>query len=226
MLKGPLQTVLRNPGNHPAFRAIVIDVGAYTTDMAVFTLDTHGGTVEDPRTAYTISQKSVPIGISQLDEQIQAAVMDAAPERGEAISNFTSSQWDDFRRAVYQQSGKPYRVLGTRTVIGKGIDEVPIQEALQQFAESVVAEVTAFSADHGPVWQDELILSGGGSMIPAIRTAILNSSSVQNHHYFRVHAADIPKSTNGTRFAKLNETLARGGSAIGGASLFFESSYY
>ncbi|MCZ2342389.1 MAG: hypothetical protein LC104_11420 [Bacteroidales bacterium] len=224
--KGPFQKVLKDPEDHPAYRAFVVDIGAFTTDLAAFTLDTGGKTLDDPRTGYVITQKSVPIGISQLDEQIQAAVNAVSNERGEVMAQLTAADWEEYRRAVYAQSGKPFRIVGINIALGKGVDEIPIRETIHQFSQNIAAEVAAFCADHDPVGTEELILSGGGSMIPVVRDAVLDAATRNDRTFFRFHGAALPKSAGSTKIAKLTDAFARGGSALGGASLFFESSYY
>jgi hypothetical protein len=221
--KGPFITVLKAPADHPTYRALVIDVGAFTTDLATVTLDTGGKTVDDPRGEFVLDQQSVPLGISQLDEQIRTAIAEVSAEKGKKLDDATASDWETIRRSLYTE-GKQYRKPGL--VIG-GKDEAELlTSTLTAFGKSVAEEVMKFVAARKSADRQELILTGGGSVIPAVRDEVQRAATANGHTYVKIHAPDVKKKPGGPPVDKLDEKFVRGGSATGGVSVYFERSFY
>lgn len=219
--KGPLITVLKDPDHHPTYRALVIDVGAFTTDFAAVELKHEGDAATNPDAAFAVRQESLPFGVSDLD----AAMADALPkEKGDWLRRARAIDWDDFRKAVYTD-GKGFRRAAIG-VIGGPADADVVADALSGFAKRVAAEVTKFCGDLGASNMQELILTGGGNFIPAVRTAVQEAARIGGHDYAKTHGPALKKVTGGPPIDKLDEAFTRGGSALGGTSVYYEKDYY
>jgi hypothetical protein len=222
--KGPLITVLKDTTHHPAYRAFVVDVGAFTTDFAVLTLVPDGKNSSDPDANISIKQDSIPLGISDLD----AHVIHALPkEKGEWLRKASPMDWEDFRPAVYTE-GKGIRKpeLG---IIGGTADAEIVRSCLETFTSQLARETTKFLESLSVIPSgslEELILTGGGSFIPFVRDAIQSSAQVGGHSYVKTHAPALKRTSGGPPIDKLDTSFTRGGSALGGASVYFEKSLY
>jgi hypothetical protein len=222
--QGPLITVLRDAVHHPSYGAMVIDVGAFTTDFARIELDSEGKVITDPDTAFECSQHSVPIGVSSLD----TLVADVLPaEKAAWFRTAPGYDVDAFRRNVYSEN-KPFAInLPDRHErIGAGEEGAAIRDAIQAFGRQLGGAVAEFCEGRPPAAMQELILTGGGSSIPAVRDALQQAASSGGNSYVRTHAPALKKVAGGPPVAKLDVSMARGGSALGGASLYFERSFY
>jgi hypothetical protein len=222
--RGPLITVLKDAGHHPLYRALVIDVGAYTTDFAVLVLKPDGDNTSDPDSNISTLQKSIPLGVSDLDSRM----IDAFPkEKGDWLRQASPMEWEDFRPAVYTD-GKGVRRpdLG---IVGGPADADAVRACLSDFAGQLAQETDKFleslgSTPSGTI--EELILTGGGSFIPALREAIQKAAEKGGHSFAKAHAPSLKRNANGSPVHKLDVSFARGGSALGGASIYFEKGLY
>ncbi len=213
---GPLITVLKDPDHHPTYRAMVMDVGAFTTDFAHIELDTEGRAVGDLNAAFGVAQHSLPIGVSDLDASVQAAL---PPDQAAWLKD-AGSEANAFRLSVY--AGKPYAAMiaGERARIGAGPEGEAIREAIESFCRRLTAGVADFCEGKRPAAMQELILTGGGSAIPAVRDA-LQQAAQRGGHYVKTYAQGIKKTAGGPPVVKLDTDMIRGGSALGGTSLYF-----
>ncbi|MCI0705599.1 MAG: hypothetical protein L0241_31450, partial [Planctomycetia bacterium] len=220
--KGAFMTVMRDATHHPIYRALVIDVGAFTTDFAAVTLKPEGDNTSDPDADISVAQQSVPLGISNLD----TAVAEALPKDQTWWLN-RPLDLEDFQVAVYTE-GKGFS-RPERGVVGGPAHAELIHACLTQFGKQLTAETSQFvatlpSLPSGAL--QELILTGGGSNIPTIREALQTSAQSNGQTYFKIYAPALKKITGGPRTEKLDTSFTRGGSALGGASIYFEKDYY
>ncbi|MBA4187524.1 MAG: hypothetical protein C0467_05840 [Planctomycetaceae bacterium] len=218
--KVPFITVMKSAADHPAYRAIVIDVGAFTTDLAAITLKPDGTSTSDPDANIDITQNSVPFGVSDLDERVIAAL---PKEKGEWLRKATPVEWEDFRPAVYS-SGKGYR-SGKVGLVGGTADGDAVSACLEDLGKRLAEEATKFVTTLPQLPKgalQELILTGGGSIIPAFRDNLLAATQASGLTFVKIHGPDMKKSMADVPIAKLDLTFARGGSALGGTSLYFE----
>ncbi|QJX00084.1 acetate and sugar kinases/Hsc70/actin family protein [Frigoriglobus tundricola] len=221
--KGPLITVMKGDHNYPTYRALVIDVGAYTTDLAALFIDTGGNPVETADGAgFGVTQRSVPFGVSDLDQSVRAAL---PPDKKAWLESAPHKEFQTFQR-TYSGESKGYRVAGLG-VIGGEPDRPALSACLDQFTQRLTDEVTKFCAALPSVSMQELVLTGGGNNIPAVRDALIAAAQTGGVRFVKTHAPDLKRGKAGAPLVdKLDETFARGGSALGGASLYFERSYY
>lgn len=222
--KSPLITVMKDATHHPQYRALVIDVGAFTTDFAMLTLKPDSNNTSEPDSIISIAQKSLELGISDLD----ASMINALPkEKGDWLRKASPMEWEDFRPAVYTE-GKGIRrpELG---VIGGPTDADAVRGCLEEISKRITEETQTFLDSVGPAPSgslEELILTGGGNFIPTIRDSVQTAAQSRGAAYVKTHAPALKRTTGGPNVDKLDHIFARGGSALGGASIYFEKSLY
>lgn len=218
---GPLITVLKDPRHHPSYRAMVIDIGAFTTDFARVELDSEGKIISDPDSAFEFSQHSVPVGVSDLDSHASAAL---SSEKAAWLRTAHGDDVEEFRRMVYGEG----KAFPTNTVgrIGAGREGEAIRDAIQTFGRQLAGAVAEFCDGRPPAAMQELILTGGGSTLPAVRDALQQAAQVGGNTYVRTHAPALRKTAGGPPVVKLDVDMTRGGSAMGGTSIYFEQSFY
>lgn len=220
--KGPLITSLKDPEHHPGYRALVIDVGAFTTDFAAITLRPDGEAVENPDLAFQVKQRSVPLGISDLDSRVSESL---PKDKGEWLRDKAPAlDWDDFRRAVYAE-GKGFRKAEIG-VIGGPADADAIRGSLAGFAGELVQAAESFCGELEQTGLQELILTGGGNFIPSVRESLQQACQSGERTFAKIHAPAAKRVAGGPSMVKLDEQFTRGGTALGGSSLFFESEFY
>jgi hypothetical protein len=220
--KSPLITVMKDASHHPVYRALVIDVGAFTTDFAMLTMTPDGVNESEPHRFFRVAQKSISLGVSDLDAHLISVL---PKEKSDWLSKASALNWEDLRPAVYTESkGLRVPVLG---IIGGPADAEAVASCLTEFAKKLSEETQSFleSCGRAPDGSlEELILSGGGSFIPKIRDSLREAAQASGVTYVKTHAADLKRTTGGPPVDKLDERFARGGSALGGASIYFEKS--
>ena len=75
--------------------------------------------------------------------------------------------------------------------------------------------------DQLPATMQELILTGGGSNIPAVRDAIITAAQTGGTSFVKIHAPGVKRGKGTSPLVhKLDDDFARGGSALGGASIY------
>ncbi|QDU20172.1 acetate and sugar kinases/Hsc70/actin family protein [Urbifossiella limnaea] len=217
--KGPLVTALKDPDHYAPYRAVVIDVGAFTTDFAVLTMRPDGPGESDPDRAFAVREHSVALGMSDLDERVFRVL---PAEKAAWLRARSADEVDGFRESVYTE-GKPVRsaALGP---IGAGAELEAIRGVVADFGAGLAAEVRQFLSSLGPGGSAELVLTGGGMFVPALREAVLSAAAADGREFAKVHGPGLKKQT-GKPVDKLDPRFTRGGSALGGAGLYFEPEY-
>ena len=225
--EGLLQALRRMSGS---FGVLVIDIGGFTTDFGYVEFDTSFSSDDWHRPQ--IIQQSYELGIRELDQAIYDSLDEDAQRE---IRQLSPSEWDALKIDLYR--GVPITlgsVGGRRRTIGGGDDGGRAGEALRSFAERVIAVRNTFIRDHvrGPI--NAQTLTGGGSMIaPLHRIVVQALATDQDARVYDLLDEDEPRQTLTSRGgrvdegavearARRNQELVRGGSAIGGSSVFFE----
>lgn len=221
--KGPLVTVLKGDKDHPTYRALVIDVGAFTTDFAALTVDTNGKPADSSAGAgFSLARSSVEYGLSNLDANVRAALAD---EKCDALDKLSRRDFAAFQVSTY--SGETGYRVGPGKVIGGAADRPVVEKCLDTFATRLAAETATFIQQLAPASMQELILTGGGCNIPAVRDALISAASAApGNPFVKTHAPGLKKTKAGPPVDPLDDKFARGASALGGASIYFEKSYY
>ena len=225
--EGLLQALRRMSGS---FGVLVIDIGGFTTDFGYVQFDTSFSSDDWHRPR--IVQQSYELGIRELDQAIYDSLGEDAQRE---IRSLSPSQWDAVKVDLYRGApvtlgdagGKPRR-------IGAGEDAERTAEALRNFAERVIAVRDTFCRDHvrGPI--NAQTLTGGGSMIAPLHQAVVQALATdEDARVYDLLDENEPRRTLVLRGghvseqavearARRNAELVRGGSAIGGSSVFFE----
>jgi hypothetical protein len=220
--KGPLITVLKDREHYPNYRALVIDVGAFTTDFAAVSIAPTEETSSEPDSAFQVVARSVRLGATHLENLLPAAL---PQEKREWLEKTSRKELYAFQRNVFVE-GKGHRVPGLG-VVGGDADREAINACVADFGKRLTAEVAKFCAEHTPAKVQELILTGGGSSIPALRDALIAAAQEKGNEFVKIHAPDLKRpKQSGIPIDKLDPHFTRGGSALGGASIYFEKRFY
>ena len=93
---------------------------------------------------------------------------------------------------------------------------------IESFGDRIAAMAERFLGEKGFDHIDELVLTGGGNNIPMLRSAIQKRFKKRG-----VKLTHVPQSKTSEESTKtlhrLDKRLVRGGSALGGASVFFDN---
>ncbi|MEO7999182.1 MAG: hypothetical protein ABI852_17150 [Gemmatimonadaceae bacterium] len=211
------------------FGFLVIDIGSFTTDFGFVRFDTSFTSGDWNRPA--IIQDSVALGIQDLDRMVKNSLSDQSRL---AVEKLSTTQWDSLKSNLYQ--GQPVALPksdGELLHVGAGDEGDAVREAIREFAEKVWSARQQFCAAFITDRVHSQCVTGGGSMIQGIKDllAIHSAAEMENNGddfvktmapvYKRVskHAAE---GESLEARARRDTQLVRGGSAIGGASVFFE----
>lgn len=212
------------------FGVLVIDIGGFTTDFGYVEFDTSFRTEDWQRP--TIVQHSYELGIRELDHAFFQLLR---PEAQEAVEALSSSEWDAEKARLYRGEVITLaRPDGARVQIGTGDDAERLAAATQDFAARVTRARDDFVERfvRGPI--NAQTLTGGGAMIPPIREVLARAlSAAAGVEVTDLLDPDEPRRTLAARAERVTDAalgsravrnleLVRGGSAIGGGSVFFE----
>jgi hypothetical protein len=112
-------------------------------------------------------------------------------------------------------------------LIGGDADRQAIQACVGEFGKLLAEELRRFLEPLQPAAMRELILTGGGSNIPVVRDVLQTAAGAGAPEFAKTHAPDLKRGTPGGPVVdRLGEPFTRGGSALGGASIYFEKQYY
>jgi hypothetical protein len=226
MLEPGLSTAFRTMADH--YAVLVTDVGAFTTDFGFVKFDSSFR--DDAWNRPAINQQSVALGIRQLDERVLGLL---EPDVREYFAKRPTSEWEWRKQDLY--AGKPQRiVVANKTItIGGEFELEAIQDEIRSFAERVCEARTDFLREHA-LWKvHEEAVTGGGSAIRTLRdnlVATIKDAKRRAHDLWDPREPDAATAAGAGRMTPrekelrviANRTLVRGGSAVGGASVFFE----
>jgi hypothetical protein len=220
--RGPLITVLAGDKHHPTYRALVIDVGAFTTDFAALSIDTGGKSADTSEgVQFVVAQNSVPVGVTNLDAEMLNALPD---DKRQVLAALARRDFEGFQSGVYSE-GTGYRTGGR--VVGGDADRPAVEKCLGNFTARLVSEVNAFCQQLGTAASmQELILTGGGNNIPAVRDAVVDAAKAAGG-FVKTHAPNLrQEQANSPLVDRLDSQSSRGASGLGGASIYFERGCY
>jgi hypothetical protein len=205
---GPLVNVLaKRKGSPEKHVVLVIDVGAYTSDFALLEFGPFEGMVPP-----VIRSCSEPLGVDELDRRVQALL---PPSQQEAFAKLSFRKREDFHDLVYTQQLR-YGLAARQYVEGKLLDKIQgcIRELASQIADRLDHFLVAKAAQ-----VHELILTGGGNVIPGIHQTLYQRLLSRGLRV--VHMPSKEKSVKDS-FHPLGPQLVRGGSALGGTSIYID----
>lgn len=236
---GPLaafrQVFHEKPRRDFHYGVLVVDIGAFTTDFAYVEFDE--SFADDAVSLPDIIQLSREVGIRELDRSVRDRMR---PEVQHAIGRISTSEWEFAKRTLYSGMAAAIRnPEGGRLEIGTGSEAERIADAIGEFAARVVEEKRLFCSNKVRGRIDAQVLTGGGAMIPLVHDILVKAM----HDEQGGEICDLldeeppyrgllkkqtptgnweydPKEVEGR--LRQNMELARGASAIGGCSVFFE----
>lgn len=224
MLKRMRDAILKKDGVKSAW-ALIVDVGGYTTDFAMVGIDLQDidarleGEIDDKK---RLAHQSKPLGVSELDRRL----LEVLPEgKRDALREVLADQqrFEAFHRGCY---GKNHTYALKRTKIGAtSAEKKLVADVVQKFADDAAADTETFLEIHQYDRVDDLILTGGGTLIPKVRDALCKqlshyapSGGLKVHTYF-TEGESLPGIKQPH---KLPLELVRGATAVGGASVYFD----
>lgn len=202
---------------------LVADLGGYTADFAMVCLNLEDidGALEGecdgkPRTA-TISQ---PIGVTDLDARVVNALDESKQKAFEKLERDPHQRrLERFHRDVYSTNlSRPFHLRDVR--FGDGEERDLIADCIDRFAHEIADYAEEFLEVHQYDQIDDLILTGGGCMIPAVRKALCDR--LARYGVRKTHMYVAPAASVSGNYHRLDARLVRGATALGGASVYFD----
>ena len=197
---------------------MVVDIGAFTTDLAKLTFDFNANA--DGLRA--IQQESYALGvINELDKPL---IAELEVRHGFSWSDFSFEAQEGYKVLLYQNQPWPLqaRVNGVPTTIELGVGEnhEVVAKATRQFAAAVWEKIAPFTAGETP---SHIYLTGGGSRIKAVAEALRGKIVDAGMHFVTVASGEAPIGTDDQRQWKhTGESLQRLATAVGGASVILQ----
>lgn len=167
LLAGLRQAALRETKGY--YGVLVLDVGAFTTDIAYVRFET--GFFTDEWNKPLVSQQSFRLGVGQLDADVKTRLRRDAQD---AIARSSSANWEAQKKRLYE--GKEVAFLGpsgARVEVGGRSDRAEIDQAIRDFASEVLNARASFIDSHVSNDIHAESLTGGGVMIPLLREAVV-----------------------------------------------------
>jgi hypothetical protein len=218
-----MREALLNGGPKSAW-VLIADLGGYTADFAMVGFDLtdidarfDGEINGKPRLAH----KSRPIGVTDLDSRVRELLPE--PKRkalDQAIADPDQQRLESFHKNCFGHLGR--HTLKKVTIGDSAKEKGLIREVIAQFAEEVADDAEGFLDTYQYDQIDDLILTGGGTMIPAVREALCKRLSHYGVRKVHLYMADGENPVSSIPPHPLKSVLVRGATAIGGASLYFD----
>lgn len=199
---------------------MVVDIGAFTTDIASMTFDVTD--ISDGLSA--IRQESHALGvINELDRPLFAALEE---RHGISFSNLSFRECESLKRSLY--NGTPYFLL-TRSSgkdvsieLGDAKDTQTVESAAGKFAEAVWKKIGPIIDEQRP---ERVFLTGGGSLIRPIATELKAAFSRRRIPVQDVQQDSVAVGAEVWRLWKdTGEGLQRLATSLGGANVIPQES--
>jgi hypothetical protein len=197
---------------------MVVDIGAFTTDLAKLTFD-----FSEPADGLrALRQESHALGvINQLDKPLFQAIEN---RHGFSWARHSFNDTEGCKSNLYQNQPHPLLTYVNHSPVtlelGTGEDIELITSATKRFATAVWEKIAAFATDEVP---SHVYLTGGGSRIKdvaeTLRASIIGAG-------MRVVSVDNGEGASGTEaqrsWRQTGEGLQRLATAVGGASVLLQ----
>ena len=204
---------------HNLVTTVVVDIGAFTTDLATITFD-----VTDPHNAgdglQRIAQESHSLGvINDLDRPLFSEL---AARRGFNWAEVPFQLAEAAKRAIYR--GKPFS-LPTRSTgviqLGEDGDRALIDGHLEAFSAALWSHLSPFIDEENPTL---VYLTGGGSLIAPVRARLENRLRDRQVRIGSVMSMSGGIGTGPLRpWNQTGEDLHRLATALGGTSAILQA---
>jgi hypothetical protein len=209
---GPLVKAYR--AELPEYAVLVCDVGSYTTDFALIRFRTREAADERP----AVTQQSVPLGIAALDDRVRSAL---PSDKGRWWDATSGRRRELCKRALYVDR-KAYATVEVGDV-GTPEEQAAVGDCLDAFGGELARICREFCDRHDLRRCHEVVLTGGGNHVPALRNGLLAGIAGR---YGTGYLVRVPPGTP-TRSEKavLTPEQVRAGSALGGCSVYFDGEF-
>lgn len=199
-----------------ALRVAVIDIGAFTTDLAVLDFDVTTIETSDDGLA-SIEQESFAVGTyDQLDECFWKALQAA---HGSFVEQLTFAEREELKQRIFNGDKYSLTIAGTRRKFGSPQDQEIAAASADRFATLVWNAVRPKFELSNP---DVVYLTGGGSGIGPV--AIRLSQTIKKIATQPAIALQATSSSAGwTKWRQAGMGLDRLATAIGGVSVIVPS---
>jgi len=199
---------------------LLVDLGAFTVDCAMIGFDVEElDTPLDGELAgrARLSSKSWPTGVGELDNRLVAHLPeDKARGLDRVLAHPDARRLEAVHQNLYGLR-QPY-VLPSGVVLGEARDTDLIETVLWSFAAEIANHVEEFLADGGYDRVDTLILTGGGLFVRPVSDRLCARMA-----QFGIQGVYLPgPSTHLPLGGTLSPELVRGGTALGGGSIYFD----
>lgn len=223
---GPFQRAFREV-QEEGYGVLVTDIGAFTTDFAYLHFDS--GFHSDDWNRPSVKQRSVRLGIRDLDEALKTSLGD---ELRILASQVSGSRWDSLKSMIY--AGKEVEIPkpgGGRLKVGGKRHAAAVTSMIQSFAQEIWEKRRAFCEEipAGSVRAEEI--TGGGSLIESLEAILLDfidnevDPAYRANKFIRANRLLSDRWLQYERdrevYLRQSQELRRGGSALGGCSVFF-----
>jgi hypothetical protein len=210
-------TVLGDARGRRVYRVMVIDIGAFTTDIAALAFDV--SSEQDGLT--NVEQDSYAVGvINQLDRPLFKAL---EKRYGFSVGDVSFEQIEQMKTDLYQGKSHSLLIKGKGGFeIGGEIDNNLVEKHIKEFAQEVCRMTGKHLERQKP---DEVRLTGGGSLIGTVAaqvTKFLRSKRI------RVESSDdfetvLQGNKKWRVWHDTGEALVRLATAVGGASVILQA---
>lgn len=211
-------------GTPRIFWSLVADLGAYTLDFAMLGFSTTDPQRSLRQTFYGRERFGIysePLGISHLFQRIRDSLYPAKrPIFDELIAGRLPEEQTLFFENVFLR-GIPFEYRSTGLVIGEGDEGQQIGKELHAFAQEAARKLKLFLEHYRYKRVDEVVFTGGGMNIPAIRDALFAVAEQfsATHGFVPSHPEErLPAPL----LDRIDQFQVRGATALGGSSLFFD----
>lgn len=208
---------------------LIVDIGGYTTDFAMAGIDL---TAIDARLSGTadgrkrLAHKSTPLGVAELDRRLLGILSPARQEALAALLHEPDQQrLEAFHRGCYGPLGR-YALRSGGVIGGTTGEKKAVRDVIQAFADQAADDAERFLEIHQYDRIDDLILTGGGTLIPLVRDTLgaRLSGHADPKTGLKVHTYFTERETlfSIRNLHRLSYPMVRGATAVGGASVYFD----
>lgn len=203
---------------------LIADLGGYTADFAMIGLDLEDidarfdGQIDGkPR----LKHSSKPIGVTDLDGRVRALLPEPKQKAlDQIVADPDQQRLESFHKNCFGHLGR--HTLKKITIGDSAKEKAAIREVIAHFAGEVADDAEGFLDIYQYGKIDDLILTGGGTMIPAVRQVLCQRLSHYGVRKVHLYMAAGEKLGSSIPPHPLKSTLVRGATAIGGASVYFD----
>ncbi len=206
--------------SHRLFRYVILDIGAYTSDVALVEVDPTGGDEYDDGIRRHDQKSWAHAIINELDQPLFSELLAKYSLVPGGIKFETRELW---KRNLYNgQTVKDLMPGRGLVTLGAGGDADIIRTHIRLFEERLWTKIGDYCRAFRP---NLLILTGGGSRIALLRELVQKSFSALGTRMKEVDDFQVAPSTGPDlrKWSESGETLTRLATALGGTSVILNA---